>query len=159
MPWMMHEGKWIEVFKEGTQHFAVDARISRQPLYGSVMGDKPDWEPSTPAGIRISVKYKRVLQAVEECERTLVESEAMWGEIDEVDDPFVAAVEITEVSGFGHTHICGYCMEYATTNPSKHAPCKGCGKTGFWDEWSGSPPALGPMTPPDWAAKKALSRV
>ena len=159
MPWVMYDGKWIEVFEDAHSsglsrcYYAVDARITRQPFSVRIYNSKPDWEPMEPVGEKVVVNYKRVIQMVEECERSHFHPYAAWGEIDDIEDCFVVSVEITEVQGYEHTHLCEYCEEYATTNPHEKAPCRGCGQVGYWDEWPGEAPKLGLVEPPDWAQK------
>jgi len=159
MPYMQHNNEWIEVFNNAPERcsprwYAVDARITRWEILGELHQNKPDWKPSESVGEKIYIKYRRVIQQVEEHKGLHLEPQAMWGEIDEVCEAFVVSVEIMEVQGFEHTHRCGYCKEYAATDPDEYAPCKGCGKVGYWEPWEGEAPSLGPLDPPKWAAKR-----
>ena len=150
--WEQTTDSWIQVFQRHDYGpwSPVDARMGDKRIKGNrQFSEKPEWTPSGPVGVIPTVKMRRVLQYTEDLDYSSYDERRAWGEIDEVDNVSVASVEITEVSGFEHTHRCSWCEETVATDPGAHDLCSGCGAIDAWEPWNEEALPLGPVTMPD----------
>jgi hypothetical protein len=151
--------RWIQVYPQDGQlvtlWYPVDSRLTLQAkrsgtLCTNVQFDEaPDWEPVTD-GVCPVVNVKRTLSVTETVEGSCYDDNRVWDRPYTEEQLRVVSARVFEVSGFEHTHRCGWCDEWVATDPTDRTRCAGCGGIGAWQAWDEPAPKIGELLPPSW---------
>ena len=151
--------RWIQVYPQGTLWYPVDSRMIPYASYGNSLctnvqfDEVPDWEPVTD-GVLPVVNVERTLSVTETIEGSCYDDNRVWDRPYTEEQLSVVSARVVEVSGFEHTHRCGWCEEWVATDPTDRTRCAGCGAIGAWQAWDDEAPKLGELLPPSWWVKQ-----
>jgi len=149
----LKSGKCIEVFWSGSRkaYIPIDARIlegNRTPEWESnqVFETQPPDRKISMVGDKLELQTEVVfdIRCVFMRHRSPIKSDAtIYIDKDSLVDaifesPMKGRAVIRSVKGYDGTHLCGYCEEYSTTNPTVNDICKGCDHSD-WVEWKNKP--------------------